>query len=118
VGDTHAARLYGELALFIAENLEHMQREETDHNQVLWALYTDTELEAIHDALVASVPPEEMAQLLRWMAASFAPAELAGLCASMRDTLPPGPFGGVMEGVYAQLDAPRRAKLTRALAHR
>lgn len=33
-----AKRLYRYLALFVAENLEHMQVEETENNEVLWAL--------------------------------------------------------------------------------
>lgn len=75
----HAARLYGELALFIAENLQHMQREQSEHNRVLWALYSDAELETIQQAWLAAAPPDERALMLRWMTAAFAPAELARL---------------------------------------
>ncbi|HSH90926.1 MAG TPA: hemerythrin domain-containing protein, partial [Ramlibacter sp.] len=49
-----AHHLYGQLALFIADNFQHMHVEETAHNAVLWARYTDAELAAIHGALVAS----------------------------------------------------------------
>lgn len=115
-GAERALHLYRELALFVAENLEHMQREETGHNQVLWALYTDTELEGIHDALVASVPPHEMTLNLCWMAASFAPADLAGLCHGLRTHVPAPVFNELLGLVNAQLDEPRRAKLARALA--
>jgi hypothetical protein len=62
-----ALRLYRELALFIAENFEHMQVEETAHNEVLWARYTDAELVAIHDALVASIPPQESIVISSWL---------------------------------------------------
>ena len=48
-----ATRLYRHLALFVAENLEHMHYEETANNAALWALYSDEELHAIHDRLVA-----------------------------------------------------------------
>ncbi len=41
-----AHRLYRQLAAFIAENFEHMDVEETRHNQALWAAYTDAELQA------------------------------------------------------------------------
>ena len=34
----------GALALFIADNFQHMHVEETAHNAVLWARYTDAEL--------------------------------------------------------------------------
>ena len=38
-----AQSLYGELALFVADNFHHMHVEETAHNAVLWARYTDAE---------------------------------------------------------------------------
>jgi len=50
------ARLYRALALFVADNLQHMHVEETTHNPVLWAEYSDAELVAIEQALVASIP--------------------------------------------------------------
>ena len=51
----------------MAENLEHMHHEETEHNAVLWDAYSDAELEAIERALIASVAPDEMAAVARWM---------------------------------------------------
>jgi hypothetical protein len=53
--------------LFVAHNFEHMQREETDHNAVLWSAYSDAELIGIENALKASIPPEDMAIFARWM---------------------------------------------------
>jgi hypothetical protein len=74
-----AQGLYRQLSLFIAENFEHMHVEETAHNAVLWARYTDAELIAIHDALVAAIPPEEMMFVLRWMVPFMNPAEFTHL---------------------------------------
>lgn len=48
-------RLYRALALFVADNFQHMHVEETAHNAVLWAHYSDAELLAIEQALVASI---------------------------------------------------------------
>jgi len=62
-----AQRLYRHLALFIGENLQHMQVEETENNAALWALYSDDELAAIHDRLLASVPPKKW----RWSHAGW-----------------------------------------------
>jgi hypothetical protein len=55
-----ALQLYRHPARFVAENFEHMQVEETVHNEALWAHYTDAELKALHDRLRASIPPAEM----------------------------------------------------------
>ena len=74
-----ANALYGQLALFIADNFHHMHVEETAHNAVLWARYTDGELMAIHDALVASIPPAEMMHTARWLVPFMNPVERAGL---------------------------------------
>jgi hemerythrin-like domain-containing protein len=62
-----ALALYRQLALFIAHNFEHMQAEEIEHNQALWAHYTDEELQDIHAALLATIPPEETMFVMRWM---------------------------------------------------
>jgi hypothetical protein len=71
--------LYRELAVFMADNLQHMHVEETAHNAVLWARYTDAELAQIHDALLATIPPAEMALVARWMLPFMQPAERLGM---------------------------------------
>ncbi len=110
-----AQDLYRELALFIAENFEHMHVEETAHNAVLWARYTDAELVAIHDALVASIPPEEMMFVARWMVPFMNPAERAAVLADMRGKAPAAAFQAVLATVQPHLDAREWAKLARAL---
>src|SRR5262245_18805625 len=52
-----ALRLYRRLGAFVAENLEHMNVEETANNAARWATHTDAELVGIHQAVVASVRP-------------------------------------------------------------
>ena len=74
-----ALALYRELALLTAENLEHMHVEETENNATLWAVYTDEELERVHQSLLGSIKPEVMTLGLRWMAQAMTPAERAGL---------------------------------------
>lgn len=110
-----AQRLYRQLALFVAHNLEHMAVEESDNSAALWALYTDAELAALHDQLLATIGPAEMALTLRWMARSLAPQELAGLFGDLRSKAPPEAFDALYDLAVAELDAPRRAKLARAL---
>lgn len=110
-----AERLYRELALFIAENFQHMHVEETAHNAVLWARYTDAELVAVHDALVASIPPEEMAFTARWLIAYMNPAERALVCLDMRAKAPPQAFDALMDVVRPHLAPQEWAKLARAL---
>jgi hypothetical protein len=70
--------LYRELALFTAENLEHMHHEETQNNAALWAAYKDEELQRVHESMLASIKPEIFSLGLRWMAPAMTPAERAG----------------------------------------
>lgn len=97
--------LYRELALFVAENLEHMHWEETVHNEVLWARHSDAELERVHDALVQSIPPQEMAEILRHMLPALSPIERIGMLADMRSKMPPGAFDGVLALAQSVLPA-------------
>lgn len=108
-------RLYRHLALFIAENFEHMQVEERDNNAALWALYSDAELQELHDRLLASLGPTEMAATARWMAAALNPRELAELYIGVRAKAPLEAFNALLGVARSVLDDQRWAKLTRAL---
>lgn len=111
----HALRLYRHLAEFVGENLVHMQVEETRNNEALWALYDDAELLALHDRLLAAVPPAEMALVLRWMAAALNPAELAALFGDMQRKAPAPVLEAMLDIARAQLSEKRWAQLARAL---
>ena len=111
-----ASRLYRELALFVAHNFEHMNVEETAHNAVLWARYTDAELVAIHDALVASIPPQEMMATARWLVPFMNPAERVGLLADIRSKAPAAAFAAILDVVRPHLADNEWAKLARALS--
>ncbi len=110
-----ATDLYRSLSLFIAENYQHMHVEETAHNAVLQARYTDAELIAIHDALVASIPPQEMMQIVRWMVPFMNPAERAAMMGDMKAKAPMEVVMGVVDTVRPHLSDAEWVKLARAL---
>ncbi|MCC2674862.1 MAG: hypothetical protein K0R58_1809 [Ramlibacter sp.] len=110
-----ASRLYRELSLFIAQNFEHMHVEETAHNAVLWARYTDAELIAIHDALVGSIAPQEMMAIARWLVPFQNPQDRFHLLADMRAKAPAPAFQAVMDLVQPHLTTKEWRKLTGAL---
>lgn len=110
-----ALRLYRHFALFMAENIQHMHHEETAHNAALWAAYRDDELHALHNALVASIPGDEMMRILGWMVPALCPAERAGLLADLRAQMPPPAFAAVLDAVQPRLDAAGWRKLAAAL---
>jgi hypothetical protein len=108
-------RLYRALALFVADNFQHMQVEETAHNAVLWTAYTDAELAAIEQAIVGSIPPQAMAEALHWFFPALNAPERAGMLAGMRQGMPPQAFSGVLGIAEATLPAADHAKLQRDL---
>jgi hemerythrin-like domain-containing protein len=107
--------LYRQLALFIAHNFEHMHAEETTHNSVLWAHYSDGELMEVHNALVASIPPEEMMAILRWLVPFMSPPERTAMLADMRAHAPAPVFAAVLDSVKPHLTPYEWIKLMRSL---
>ncbi|MBX3654764.1 MAG: hemerythrin domain-containing protein [Ramlibacter sp.] len=107
--------LYRELALFIADNFHHMHVEETAHNAVLWARYTDAELADIHNALVASIPPAEMMYVVRWLVPFMNPAERVAMLGDMQAHAPAPAFTAVLDTVRPHLTEREWAKLARSL---
>lgn len=112
-GALHA--LYLELSLFVADNLQHMHVEEMRHNAALWSAYTDAELRAIHDALVATIPPGEMMQVMRWMLPQMHALERLQVLGGMRQGAPAPVFQAVLDVVQPHLSPRDWAKLTQGL---
>lgn len=109
------ARLYRALALFVADNLQHMHVEETVHGPVLWASYSDAELVAIEQALVASIPPAAMAESLHWFIPALSAPERAAMLGGMQHGMPPEPFAAVLDIARRTLNDTQHACLMRDL---
>jgi len=110
-----ALRLYRHLALFVADNFQHMHIEETAHNAALWAHYDDEELAALHGRLLASLPPQQTLQTMRWMVPALSPAERIGLFNGLKAEAPPEAFLGVVAHVRPYLDDAAWARLAPAI---
>ena len=107
--------LYLALALFVADNFQHMHTEETVHNSALWAAYSDAELIGIHDALVATIEPAEMMLVMRWMLPQLNAPERLGVMQGMRAGAPAHVFEGMLTGTQDLLNQRDWAKLARGL---
>jgi len=110
-----ALRLYRHLALFVAENFQHMHIEETVHNALLWQHYSDGELGALHGRLMASIPPQEHLLVARWMLPASTPAERAIVAGAAKAQMPPEALLGVMSIVRPHIDDAGWAKLAAAI---
>lgn len=113
--DAAALSLYRQLALFMADNFQHMHVEETAHNAVLWSRYTDAELVTIHNALVASIPPAEMMFTLRWLVPFMNPAERTALLADMQAHAPAPAFAAALDVIQPHLSQTDWTKLAVSL---
>jgi len=111
-----ALALYRHLSLFMAHNFDHMFGEETAHNAVLWAHYTDAELGEIHGALVASIPPQDMMFAMRWMVPFMNPQERAAMLSDMQAHAPAPAFAAVLQMVRPHLSEREWEKLTASLS--
>ena len=113
---TAALRLYRHLALFVAENFEHMHVEETAHNEALWAGYDDAAITAIEQRIVAQSTPQQRALVLRWMTPALPPHERAQRFRILRGSLPRTAFVAMLDIAREVLDDRGWAKLNEALA--
>lgn len=109
-------QLYQALSVFMAENLTHMLIEENSHMQALWSAYTEEELHGIHSALVASIPPEEMAIHARWMVSYVSHPERVGMFMGMKAEAPPAVYEANLAKARDWLSAADWDRLNRALA--
>lgn len=110
-----ALELYRRFALFMAEDLVHMHAEETENNAVLWATHTDGEIQSIVERLIASVPREKHAFLVRWMLTANTPRDRLRLLEGVRRGTPPEQLPQVLERLLAHLPGVERGKLVAAL---
>ncbi|MBL8385974.1 MAG: hemerythrin domain-containing protein [Burkholderiales bacterium] len=108
-------RLYRRLALFVADNFVHMEREEEVHNAALWDAYTDAELAGVHDRIVAGIPPAKMMAYLRWIIPSVPHGERVGMLAGMQQNAPEGVFEAQLDIARSTLPQAEWIKLATAL---
>jgi len=82
--DSKILALYQALALFAAENFQHMEVEERENNETLWELYSDAELHALHGQIMASLDPRKMVTFSRWILPDVSNSERAAMLAGMQ----------------------------------
>lgn len=111
-----AGALYHALAAFVAGNLEHMAEEETAHNALLWAHFSDEELLALQHRIHQKVDAWQMQLAMRWMLPHLNPAERAAVLGGFRRSAPADAFAGLLDMVRPLLPQRDWRKLSVALA--
>src|SRR5262245_28695368 len=115
--ETDLLKLYHALALFVAENIQHMDVEEHDNNETLWSLYTDAELLRIHGEILQAVAPQNMTTFLRWILPYVAHNERAALLTELQSKLPKPAFDGILDLIQPLLRERDLNKLALTLSH-
>jgi len=108
--------LYRTLALFVADNLEHMDLEERHNMRVLWATYSDAELQQLEQELVASIPPDAMLAFMRWMLPAVSTEERYEFLEQMALGAPPHALRAVIDVAGPHLPAGEAEALVQRFA--
>jgi hypothetical protein len=113
---TEMHRLYLHMTHFLADNLKHMRYEELEHNAVLWAKYSDAELMAIEQRIIANVAPAEMMAILKVAIPAQSHQERAGMLSGMRQSeMPRQAFEAIVQLAREGLATRDWDKLARAI---
>lgn len=106
-----ALRLYRHLALFVADNLQHMHVEETENHATLIECYSEEEIRAIEGSIIGSHAPAETAMAMRWMLSAVNAPERAALLVGVRQNAPRPAFEAMLAAARPLLSARDWAKL-------
>ena len=115
---THAARRALERTLdpFIADSLEHMRLEEDVLMPLLHATWSDQELKALLDRLLAHIAPEDMQRFTRWMLTGLPHDWRVAWLDGVRREAPPQAFTQMLGLAREVLPAPAFASMELALS--
>jgi iron-sulfur cluster repair protein YtfE (RIC family) len=97
------AELQRHVERLVAEQLIHMQREETQVNTALWERFSDEDLERAHQRILAAIAPARMAEWLELMLPALSELERAGLVAMLHARAPREAFEALTAKARARL---------------
>lgn len=92
---------------FTVFNLRHMAKEEDVINPLLWRYYTDAELHGITEAIIKSIPPQQMAFFSRWMVRGLNNTEILSWLSGVKASAPQPVFEGLLSIAEAELNPHR-----------
>jgi len=92
---------------FLTFNLQHMGKEESRLNALLWEYYTDGALHAITQQILAHQQPEAMAEFSRWMMRGLSNNEIKKWLQEVKNNAPGFVFGNLLLLAEQELPAYR-----------
>ena len=100
---------------FIVFNLKHMAKEEILLNQALWQHYTDEQIIAIQQQLMAAIPPAELQQTSRWMMRAISTNDVINWLKNVKATAPASVFNNLLGMAEEELSEIRFAAILEAM---
>jgi hypothetical protein len=97
--------LYLHYSVFVADTLAHAAYEERVVQPLIERFVSAAELEELHRAIVASIPPREMLQFASSMIPAADRTTRAAFVAQMRSSAPPEAYAALMSNLRGVLDA-------------
>lgn len=103
--------LYYALNAFVAFNLTHMNKEEQQLNQLLWANFSDEEIMAMEHRIVENISPDNMAIISKWMIKGGNNTELNSWLDAVKASAPDFVYNGLLQACGAFLPTARYAQI-------
>jgi hypothetical protein len=100
---------------FMIFNLEHMAKEEIVLNKVLWRYYSDAEIMAINQRIVASIPQAELAVTSAWMIRGMSNTEISNWLKAVEKNAPAHLFAQLFAIAEKELPHDRFVKVSESL---
>jgi hypothetical protein len=94
---------------FMVFNLNHMAKEESELNRLLWKYQTDGQLMTINQAIVAKVLPEDMARYAKWMMRGLNNTEISHWLQEVKNNAPTFVFHSLIEMAETELPEARKS---------
>ena len=92
---------------FMIFNLQHMQKEETVLNKLLWQYYSDEELGGVNQKIVSSIPVDEVAVASQWMMKALSNHEITSWLRTVERNAPEHVFRSLFATAEKELDQNR-----------
>jgi iron-sulfur cluster repair protein YtfE (RIC family) len=109
-------RIHERMNQFLAEHLQHMAREEGCGQRLLWAHLDDSQLGAMHGAILGSIPPARLSQWLGLMLPAASIPECVEVVGGLVAAVPGDAADMLLAPARAAMGEARWREVTEALA--
>jgi len=108
--------IHGAFINFMIFNLEHMAKEETILNKILWRYYSDEEIMDISRRIISTIPQSDMEITNAWMMRGLSNTEISGWLKTAEKNAPQPVFAQLFSIAERELPEDRFRKVLENLA--